>query len=209
MTPELHGSGLVSGNGAGAHAPHGHPGSRRQPLVPSEIVAVVMFLAAEAMFFAGMISAFIIGRAAAGPVAWPPLDQPRLPVAVTGVNTCVLLASGVSLLVAQRARRGPMRFRLTVVAALLGAVFVAVQGYEWTRLVGFGLTLTSSTYGSYFYLIVGVHALHAVAALVALAWALRRLSTGRLRAPAFSAVSLVWYFVVGVWPVLYALVYLS
>jgi heme/copper-type cytochrome/quinol oxidase subunit 3 len=177
--------------------------------VPNEIVAVIMFLAAETMFFAGMISAFIIGRAAAGPIAWPPLDQPRLPVAVTGVNTVVLLVSGVLLLLAQRAARGPVRFRLTLGAAVLGAVFVAVQGYEWARLVSFGLTLTSSTYGSYFYLIVGVHAVHAVGALVVLAWALRQLGAGHLHAPAYAAVSLVWYFVVGVWPVLYALVYLS
>ena len=45
---------------------------------------------------------------------------------------------------------------------LLGAFFVVFQGAEWLALIGQGLTLTSSALGSFFYLIVGSHGLHAV-----------------------------------------------
>ena len=93
-------------------------------------------------------------------------------------------------------------------AIALGAVFIGVQGVEWARLISEGLTLSSSTFGAFFYLIVGTHALHAIPALVVLGWAAMGLRKGTLTADAFAAVRLFWYFVVLVWPVLYVLVYL-
>ena len=91
----------------------------------------------------------------------------------------------------------------------LGALFVAVQGVEWARLLAYGLTMRSSQYGSFFYLIVGMHAAHAVAAIAVLLHARARLARNALGADAFAAVRVFWYFVVGVWPVLYAVVYLA
>ena len=70
------------------------------------------------------------------------------------------------------------------------------------------MTMTSSQLGSFFYLIIGMHALHAIAAIVALFWALNELNAGRLTVARFGAVQLFWFFVVLIWPVLYALVYL-
>src|SRR5262249_29664866 len=133
------------------------------------------------------------------PGLWPPPNQPRLPVERTAINTAALLASGVLLLIAQRAfRRGGREpaARWLGIAILLGAFFVGFQGVEWAALLGQGLTMTSSQLGSFFYLIVGAHALHALAALVAMGVCWRLLRGGRLTASAFGAVSLFWYFVV-------------
>ena len=44
-----------------------------------------MLLGAEAMFFAGLIGAFLVFRF--GSTVWPPPFQPRLPIGVTGINT--------------------------------------------------------------------------------------------------------------------------
>ena len=82
------------------------------------------------------------------------------------------------------------------------------QGLEWVALLGEGLTIQSSSYGGFFYLIVGTHAIHAVAALIALIWAGVRLNQGRLTGSELATVSAFWYFVVLVWPVLYIKVYL-
>ena len=49
-----------------------------------------MFLGAEAMFFAGLIGAYIVFRV--GSAIWPPPFQPRLPVAITAVNTLILVS---------------------------------------------------------------------------------------------------------------------
>jgi len=168
---------------------------------------MLLFIAAEAMFFAGLISAYVISRA--GAFAWPPAGQPRLPVAVTAVNTLVLLASAAVIRQAGRDFDRNAAVRPLSWTIALGATFVLVQGFEWVRLIGYGLTMTSSSYGSFFYLLVGTHALHVTAALLALVWGYRRLAATQLRGETFQALRVFWYFVVGLWPLLYGLVYLS
>ena len=81
------------------------------------------------------------------------------------------------------------------------------QGAEWVALVRQGLTLSSSTMGSFFYLIVGMHALHAVAALGLLAHTWLRLRQGWLVQSQLAAAQVFWYFVVGLWPILFLVVY--
>jgi cytochrome c oxidase subunit 3 len=169
---------------------------------------MLIFVAAEVMFFAGLISAFTIIRAEA-PI-WPPPDQPRLPIERTALNTMALLFSGVALAIGQRAftrdrraARAPL-----LVAMLLGGFFVLFQGAEWWALIRQGLTLTSSSLGSFFYLIVGLHALHAVVAIGLLTAAWWRLQRGWLAQSQLVTAAVFWYFVVGLWPVLYGVVYL-
>ena len=89
-----------------AYTPEALPlaaGERRAPAVPSGVLGMLIFVVAEAMLFAGLVSAFTIIRASA--VVWPPRDQPRLPVEETALNTAALLASGLLLFFAQRALR--------------------------------------------------------------------------------------------------------
>lgn len=184
--------------------------------LPNAVVGTVLFIATEVMFFAGLISAFLVVKARFL-ANWPPPGQPRLPAEVTALNTLVLLASGVLLLragvLADRLRADCGRvLRLGRWAAALGSVFVLVQGIEWARLLYHGLGMRSGPYGSFFYLIVGSHALHAVAAIVALVWVLTmagKSGVGSFPYVRFRAVRYFWYFVVLVWPVLYVLVYLS
>ena len=90
----------------------------------------------------------------------------------------------------------------------LGAVFVGFQGTEWVALLGEGLTIKSSSYGGFFYLIVGTHGIHAVGALLAMVWAFWKLDREELTSSQLGTVSAFWYFVVLVWPILYWKVYL-
>jgi heme/copper-type cytochrome/quinol oxidase subunit 3 len=161
---------------------------------------MLMFVGAEAMLFSGLITAFLVYRL--GSPLWPPLGEPRLPIAVTGVNTVVLLLSAATM---HRARQRASRGRLAV-TAVLGAAFLVVQGGEWARLLAWGLTAASSPYGGIFYLLIGTHGVHVLAAVVTLA--VLTAATRRLTAARLEAVSLYWYFVCGVWVVLFPLVYL-
>ena len=102
----------------------------------------------------------------------------------------------------------PISDREAIRLEALGAFFVVFQGFEWIALIREGLTLTSSNHGSFFYLIVGMHGVHAVAGLVVLTTVWSRLVGGRLSGSAFAAARVFWYFVVGLWPVLYWRVYL-
>ena len=182
--------------------------SRTAQVVSNGVLGMLLFIITEAMMFAGMISAFSIIKASA--MVWPPPGQPRLPFEATAVNTAALLASGFLLYRArkafQRDREGAQTPLLW--AMILGAFFVLFQGYEWVRLIGEGLTLTSSSLGSFFYLIIGLHAIHAVVALGLLAYTWSRLRGGWLVQSQFATVEVFWYFVVGLWPILYLVVYL-
>jgi len=182
---------------------------RPPPVIPNAVLGMLIFVVTEAMLFAGLISAIsIIAAGSVGP--WPPPDQPRLPVAATAVNTAALLLSGILLAYAGVVfRRDRERARTPLLISIaLGAFFVAFQGWEWVGLIREGLTVTSSTHGSFFYLIVGLHAAHAVGALVWLAVVARRLFGHRLSPASFASAQVLWFFVVGVWPILYGTVYL-
>ena len=182
---------------------------RRQNIGHSSVIGTLIFVVTELMLFAGFMSAFTITRAAYN--TWPPLGQPRLPATETLFNTAALLASGVVLFFANRAFvRGAkvLAKRLLLGALLLGLFFVLFQGMEWAALLREGLTMTSSNHGAFFYLIIGTHALHAVAAIIALSIVYAQLVRGQLEHSTFLATQVFWYFVVGVWPVLYWRVYL-
>lgn len=184
------------------------PPKSKGPAVPSEVLATMIFILTEIMLFSGFVSAFTISRAAAP--MWPPPGQPRLPFEETAFNTAALLVSGGLVLWAGRRfdRVGPASARGPLLGGvLLGLFFLLFQGYEWVQLLRDGMTLTSSTYGSFFYLIVGAHGLHVACGASVLLLLLVRLRQERLTGAAFQAGRLFWYFVVLLWPVLYWQVY--
>lgn len=182
---------------------------RPNRIASNAVLATIIFVITEAMLFAAFISAFVIGESAA-PGGWPPPHQPRLPVTQTLFNTGALLLSGFLLFQAHRAFKLDIkRARLPMFGALaLGIFFVVFQGVEWVALINEGLTLTTSTHGAFFYLIVGLHALHAIAALIALGYVFATVLRGTVKPERFFAAQVFWYFVVGVWPALYGVVYL-
>lgn len=168
---------------------------------------MAIFVASETMLFMGFISAFNIVKA--GSINWPPANQPRLPVEITGVNTLFLLLSGLCLFLSYKNFKNSKSFEKTFLCSvLLGIIFIAIQGYEWMNLLGHGLTLTSSNYGGFFYLIIGSHAIHAFfALLLMLKVYFQRRQPEKLKR-GFLTIQVFWYFVVGMWPLLYVAVYL-
>ncbi|MDZ7267687.1 MAG: heme-copper oxidase subunit III [candidate division KSB1 bacterium] len=177
------------------------------------MLGLLIFLGTEAMFFAGLISTFLILRAAGG--IWPPVDQPRLPVDVTAINSLFLLASALTMHRAVAAAREDRQKALVSwlgATGGLGLIFLALQGREWIQLIRHGLTLTSSNYGATFYTLIGCHGLHVFAAVVVLTVVFARARQRRYRPDHLQGLELCrvyWFFVVALWPVLYGLVYLG
>jgi len=188
------------------------PPPRREPVVSNAVLGMLMFLAFEAMFFAGLLGAFLVFRLAS--TKWPPPGDPYLPIGVTWVNTGILMASAYTMRLAQQAIRNGNRAGLIhglAVTALLGVTFLAVQGSEWIRLVHYGLTLQSGTYGATFYTLIGCHGVHVLAAVLWLATVLLLATRGRFSPERHVGVQLCkiyWMFVVGLWLVLFPAVYL-
>jgi cytochrome c oxidase subunit 3 len=185
------------------------PAARRRQIAPNGVIGMLICVVCEVMFFSGFISAHTIVKTTAIN-GWPPPGQPRLPIGETLINTAALIASGFVLRYAGRAfrkRADAARWPL-LASLLLGAFFVAFQGAEWVALLREGLTLTTSTHASFFYLIIGAHGLHAVAGVFALLWAYLRLRRSELVLSELMTVQIFWFFVVALWPILYWRVYL-
>jgi len=177
-----------------------HDGSRgSQPISPIS-VGVLIWLASELMFFAGLFAAYFVLKAANEP-AWPPPGA-ELDVRLSLVATLLLVLSSltvhVSVAAAQegRHRRSSMMLAATVV---LGAVFLGIQLYDYSAL---DFSISSHAYGSIYYLLTGFHGLHVLGGLIALTvvgWVV--FSRGS-RAPAHRTLqvsSYYWHFVDVVW----------
>ena len=85
--------------------------------------------------------------------------------------------------------------------------FVLFQGYEWVRLIAYGMTMTSGIFRTCFFLLLGMHGFHAAAAALTMVYLYIRLTRNTLRLDHVRAMQVFWCFVVGSWPVLYGLVY--
>ena len=81
------------------------------------------------------------------------------------------------------------------------SVEISVAKTGWVRLIGHGIRMTKDIQGATFYTLVGLHALHVVAGL---AWLALSSALGRGETLA----RIYWAFVVLLWPILFALVYL-
>lgn len=181
--------------------------------IPNAVLGIIFLVAAEVMFFAGLISAYIVNRAG---LPWPPIDQPRLPVEITAFNTVILLASAMFLWYAGKVFKNNITYpqtasRWVFFAIISGLFFLCIQGNEWIKLIGYGLTTSSGLYGAFFYTIIGLHGAHILAGIILLISLYGKIKKSKSHTNTmniFSAFSLFWYFVVGIWPLLYVLVYL-
>ncbi|HWA24794.1 MAG TPA: cytochrome c oxidase subunit 3 [Lacunisphaera sp.] len=180
-----------------------------------------VFLATEVLFFGGLFLAYAVYRAAHA--AAFSAASARLDFPIGTVNTGVLLTSSLAVALADLAARG-RRVRSArawlVVAGLLGAVFLTLKGFEYhakfaEHLVpGPGFAFAgpppAELFFSLYFAMTGLHAVHLLAGLGALAWLWVRLGrhpTGD-HTGAVELTGLYWHFVDCVWVFLYPLLYL-
>lgn len=175
------------------------------------IFGVIVFLIAESMIFLGLFTAYLTFRAVAP--TWPPAGTPEhLELLLPGINTAILISSSFVIHNAESAIKNNdvkglrLWFGLT---ALMGAIFLAGQLYEYAHLE-FGLT--TNLFASTFYVLTGFHGLHVtfgLGLLLAVLW--RSLKPGHYSAEhhfGVEAAELYWHFVDVVWIVLFLLLYI-
>ena len=188
-------------------SPTDHHASQR-----TAVFGMTIFLASEAMLFAGLIAGYIVLRLSSP--AWPPSpDLPKLPVVLTGINTVFLITSSFTYHFAEvavkKGKKGTAWLFLTV---LLGSLFLCIQGYEWYHMHHEGLWFnTGGVYGSSFFVLTGFHGLHVLIGVLMIAWALIRQLGGAYTAQSHTYLILAgmyWHFVDVVWLFLYSVLYL-
>jgi cytochrome c oxidase subunit 3 len=186
-------------------------------------VGTIVWLSSELMFFAALFAVYFTLRSVA-PQLWES-EPPLLNIPFSAANTTILVLSSVTcqlgVLKAERGQVGRLggvldvrRWGLRewfVLTYVMGAVFVAGQIYEYAHLFAEGLTLSSSPYGSIFYLATGFHGLHVTGGLVAFLLVLGRTYVTRRftheQATSAIVVSYYWHFVDVVWIALYFTIY--
>jgi cytochrome c oxidase subunit 3/cytochrome o ubiquinol oxidase subunit 3 len=169
---------------------------------------VCLIIAESAMFTVFVVAyLFYLGKSASGPT---PKEALSLPV----VNTiCLLSSSGTIALAVRALRRGEERaFVLAWGATVaLGVVFLVGTLREWARLiVHVGLVPATNLFGTTYYALVGLHALHVTVGLLLLSTVLVLALWGRVHArysERLDVLALYWHFVDCVWVVVFSVVY--
>ncbi len=169
------------------------------------------FLGSECMFFASLISTYLVykGRSVRGPYPTEILDIP-----ITSISTFVLLTSSLSMVLALAAiERGDMRrFHLWLGGVVVGGlIFLGFQVFEFTTFVHEGLTLSRNLFGSSFFVLTGFHGTHvAVGVLWLISLLVLSLRGNMSQADALDVeiAGLYWHFVDIIWIIIFTVVYL-
>ncbi len=187
-------------------------------------VGTIIWLSSELMFFAALFAAYFTIRAVS-PELWA-TDTELLNVPFATLNTTVLVLSSLTcqlgVFAAERGQvsRSAGVFTMGswglrewfILTYAMGAFFVAGQALEYAELVKEGLSLSSSAYGSMFFLTTGFHGLHVTGGLLAFLLVLGRTYLARKftheQAVSAIVVSYYWHFVDVVWIGLFATIYL-
>ena len=176
--------------------------TRSTPTTDRTLLGVVIFIASESIFFLAIVLAYLAYRESGIATAKANLDVGR-----TAVFSIALFASSGTMALAARRRSGAW----LAATMALGGLFLVGQGSEYARLLAEGIGPGSALFGTTFFTLTGLHGIHVLAGLVALA-ALFTANLGRaaaVRAVAWEAVGFYWHFVDAVWVVVFSVVYLG
>jgi cytochrome c oxidase subunit 3/cytochrome o ubiquinol oxidase subunit 3 len=187
---------------------HGHATSTG---ISNEKLAMWVFLGSDCLLFGGLISTYLLlrHRSVHG---MGPADVFDIPF--TSVSSFVLLMSSLTMVLALASmqRHDQRRMRVWLLAtALLGAVFVGGQAYEFQTFYRDGLSLHRNLFGSSFFVLTGFHGAHVTFGILMLLSLTGISLKGRLpstRVETVELIGLYWHFVDVVWIVIFTVVYL-
>jgi cytochrome c oxidase subunit 3 len=179
--------------------------------LPSWKVGFWAFIGSECLFFASLISTYMVykGRSVTGPFPEEILDIP-----LTSISTFILLMSSLAMVLAlDGVQRGSRRLTMLWLGMviLLGAGFLGFQVYEFNHFVHEGLTIGTNVFGSSFFVLTGFHGAHVAGGVIWMLTLWIMAARGRLTsadALKVEIAGLYWHFVDVVWIVIFTLVYL-
>lgn len=156
------------------------------------------------MMFAGLTSAYIVKS---GQANWHDVKMPSS----FWYSTAALLISSITMQAALRSikQKAMKQYRSLLLATLvLGILFVVLQwiGFQW--LWKHGVNFEGAGEGQFLYIIFGLHGLHVVGGIIALAIIFTRQYFGKTRSyntTEAEVMSIYWHFVDFLW--LYLLVF--
>jgi cytochrome c oxidase subunit III len=192
-----------------AHAEHhGPPAAHRSSRVEPATLGMLLFIISEVMIFGAFFTAYFFIRVVTND-PWP-APGTKLPVAVAGVNTAILLSSSLTIHWALHSIKHGNRFGLKagmLSTFLLGFTFLFVQINEYVHI---GFPPYSSAQATIFYSLTGLHGAHVFIGLCALAMVTIRSFRGHYSPEEHRGMEvpgIYWHFVDIMWIIVYTTVY--
>ena len=159
--------------------------------------------------------------------AWPNASEvfaltiagEHLPLLLIAIMTFVLItSSGTMAMAVNFAYSGNKRVTVILITltAILGASFVGMQAFEWSKLIEEGVRpwenpFGAAQFGSAFFMITGFHGLHVTGGVIYLLVVARKVARGDYDKKGYAIVEIVglyWHFVDLVWVFIFAFFYL-
>lgn len=185
-----------------------------------------IFLLSDTFIFSIFLTGYMKVRMAATET-WPPVSEVfaltiggvYMPLLLIAIMTFVLItSSGTMAMAVNYAYRGDRRRTVMLIAAtaVLGASFVGMQAFEWSKLISEGVRPWANPwgaeqFGAAFFMITGFHGLHVSAGVIYLAIVARKVARGDYEKKGYAIVEiagLYWHFVDLVWVFIFAFFYL-
>jgi len=195
--------------------------------VPWGKLMMWIFLLSDTFIFSIFLTAYMSVRMTTT-VDWPPTSEVfslmiaghHVPLLLIAIMTFILItSSGTMAMAVNYAYQGDRKkvFVLMVITAVLGASFVGMQAFEWTKLIvdegvrPWSNPMGAEQFGASFFMITGFHGLHVTAGVIYLAIIAKRVRNGYYEKKGYHIVEitgLYWHFVDLVWVFIFAFFYL-
>ena len=185
-----------------------------------------IFLLSDTFIFSCFLTSYMTVRMSTT-VPWPNPSEvfaltffgTSIPLILIAIMTFILITSSGTMAMAVNfgyRRNRNMTAILMVATALLGASFVGMQAFEWTKLIEEGVRpwgnpMGAAQFGSSFFMITGFHGLHVSAGVIYLLIVAFKVWRGDYESRGYEIVEiagLYWHFVDLVWVFIFAFFYL-
>jgi heme/copper-type cytochrome/quinol oxidase subunit 3 len=180
--------------------------------IPSGKLGMWLFLASEIMLFGAFISAYIVLSMGSPNFGTPPIEVMGRPLAT--LNTFLLILSSFTIVLALWGVQNDKKMVFVSgmsMTIFLGITFLVIKMFEYHHKIHAGITVSSSLFGSFYFTLTGLHALHIIGGLIFNAYILVGGLRGRFNRDHHERVEyagLYWHFVDLVWVILFPLFYL-
>ncbi|NMG01039.1 heme-copper oxidase subunit III family protein [Aromatoleum toluolicum] len=206
-------------------------GDRQAFAVPWGKAMMWIFLISDTFVFGSFLTGYMTVRIATTE-PWPnpsevfalTIGGQTLPLILIAIMTFVLITSSGTMAMAVNCAYRHDRVRcaaLLLATALLGASFVGMQAFEWSKLIAEGVRpwgnpMGAAQFGASFFMITGFHGLHVSVGVIYLLTIAAHVLAGRYEARGegggkygnVEIAGLYWHFVDLVWVFIFALFYL-
>lgn len=200
--------------------------------IGTPVLGMLLFITSEVMFFAGLFAAYFSIRAGYTEVVngtlqhvWPPTAYAQLlnPFALqteSGALNLILPATLILILSSATCQIGVWAIqrddhrgfvRAFAVTLVLGVTFLLLQAFDYSVLIGEGLSMGATTFGTTYFTLTGFHGAHVFGGVLMLSVVLYRGMAGQFSGrhhDMVEATSLYWHFVDVVWILLFSILYL-